>query len=37
MSNFYNVYRIRGELPFMERDDSKININPTEEISFDKE
>ena len=36
MSNFYNVYRIRGELPFIERDNSTINIELGEDINFNK-
>ena len=36
MSNFYNVYRIRGELPFIERDNSTINIELSEDINFNK-
>ena len=36
MSNFYNVYRIREELPFMERDNIKINIAIGDDINFKK-
>ena len=36
MSNFYNVYRIREELPFMERDNIKINIAMGDDINFKK-
>ena len=33
-TNFYNVMRIRGELPFMERDNFILNIDITDSIYF---
>ena len=36
ITNFYNVMRIRGELPFMERDNTIISIDMTNEITFEK-
>ena len=34
ITNFYNVMRIRGELPFMERDNFILNIDITDSIYF---
>ena len=36
MTNFYNLMRIRGELPFIERDNVAISVDLTDEISFYK-
>jgi len=36
ITNFYNVMRIRGDLPFMERDDSAVSIDITSDINFNK-
>ena len=36
ITNFYNVMRIRGEFPFMERDKSTINIDLDDSINFNR-
>ena len=36
ITNFNNVMRIRGDLPFVERDDSAVSIDITSEINFNK-
>ena len=33
--NFYNVMRIRGELPFMERDNTTVSVDITSDLNFD--
>ena len=35
MTNFFNVIRIKSDLPFMNRDDGSINIDMGEGIQFD--
>ena len=36
MTNFYNIMRIRGDLPFMERDNITLSIDIMDDINFRK-
>ena len=35
--NFFNVIRIRGDLPFLKRDDGSISIDFVEKINFNNQ